>query len=225
VTEAPICSADGDAETGPESERLKAELSRLDATVHLLNAKFAQERMRVAQTHMDVEAFTFWLRDAERRIARLERASPAAWLRRLRDLLTGRSPAFRRGSDAPRPDSRPVPSAHFRYFIRNSPFRVYREPTFTLEGWFFPENGAPVTGLRARVGSEVFFGTYGVEEPLVPEWHGVQPNNPLPGFKVIIDTPVGRHRLSLEAQLGGEPQWYSFLALPIWSVGSGAKVP
>jgi hypothetical protein len=200
-------------------------LSRLDATVHTLNARFAQERMRVAQAHGDIEAFTFWLQDAERRIARLERASPAAWLRRIRDLLKGRSSAPQRGPDAPRRDSHRVPSARFRYFIRNSPFRIYREPTFTLEGWAFPENGAAVTGLRARVDSEVYFGTYGIEEPRVPEWHGVQPNNPLPGFKIIVDTPVGRHRLSLEAQLGGDPQWYCFLALPIWSVGDGSRVP
>lgn len=225
MTETLLSSTGGQAETGPDSQRLVAELCRLDATVHTLNARLAQERMRVAQTHADVEAFTLWLQNAERRIARLERVSPAAWFRRLRDLIKGRSSAVRRNPDAPRPDSHRVPSTRFRYFIRNSPFRVYREPTFTLEGWGFPESGAAVTGLRARVDSEVFLGTYGVEEAPVPEWHGVQPNNPLPGFKIIIDTPLGRHRLSLEAQLGGDPQWYCFLALPIWSIGDGIKVP
>jgi hypothetical protein len=223
VTEAHIPSAGGGVETGSDPQRVKAELNRLDATIHTLNARFAQERMRVARAHADIEAFTFWLQDAERRVAHLERASPTAWIRRLRDLLKRRSSALRRGPDAPRPDFRRVPSARFRYFIRNSPFRVYREPTFTLEGWAFPENGTAVTGLRARVDSEVFFGTYGVDEPLVPEWHGVQPNNPLPGFKIIIDTPVGRHRLSLEAQLDGDLRWYCFLALPIYSVGDGFK--
>src|SRR5580698_6428030 len=65
VTEAHIPAAGRDSGTGPDSQRLTEELSRLDATVHTLNARFAQERMRVAQAHGDLEAFTFWLQDAE----------------------------------------------------------------------------------------------------------------------------------------------------------------
>jgi hypothetical protein len=204
-----------------EVERLRQEVDRWEATAQVLNAQFAQERMRVAEARADVEAYTFWLQEAERRIARLERTSPSARLRQLRDLLRGRRPAPVRGPDAPPPDGQAVRAARFRYFLRHSPFRVYREPTFTLEGWAFPEDGTAVTGLRARVDAEVYFGTYGVDEPFVPEWHDVQPNNPRPGFKIIIDTPPGRRRLSLEAQLGG-PQWHAFLTLPIRCLGLGS---
>jgi hypothetical protein len=193
-------------------------IEQLEATVHILNAKFALERMRVAEARADVETLTFWLRDAERRIESLRRHRVIEHWRRFWSRLRPGAPALLDNGGRSQPNSIQVEAARVRYFLRNSPFRVYREATFTLEGWALPEDGARVTGLRARVDSEVFFGTYGVEEPPVPEWHHQQANNPLPGFKIIIDVPSGRHQLSLEVQLNGHSRWYSFLTLPIWSV-------
>ncbi len=217
-------SGDGSATVATVvSQELITKLKHLEATIRVLNAKYALERMKVARAHADVETFAFWLRDSERRVERQKSGTFTERWRRFRAQFRRRSPAAPDTGDPTAPDSGPVARVRFRYFIRNSPFRVYREATFTLEGWALPEDGATVTGLRARVDSAVFFGTYGVEEPLVPEWHNIQANNPLPGFKIIIDVPAGHHQLSLEAQLNGKSRWHSFLVLPIWSVAGERK--
>ena len=39
--------------------------------------------------------------------------------------------------------------------------------------------------------------------------------NPQPGFEVTFDTPPGRHRLALEAQLE-DGEWRSILNVPVW---------
>jgi hypothetical protein len=196
-----------------ELEQAKIELRNNEATIHRLNVENARDRIKVARAHSDVETMTFWLEGAVKRAAYFKRRTLGGLFRRLLGPTTSAKPKENSGEMA-------FPPQSFRYFLRNSPYRIYREPTFTLEGWAVPENGAPVTALRARVDDQEFLGTYGVEESFVPEWHGLQANNPLPGFKIIVETPPGRHRLAIEAQLG-DGKWHALFNIPIWSLGTG----
>ena len=103
----------------------------------------------------------------------------------------------------------------FTYYLHTSPFRVYHEDAFTLRGWAWPQDGRPVTSVRAVVDGRSFIGRYGLEEPEVIARHGAQPANPRPGFEVRFETPPGRHLLSLEAQLEGA-EWRWIMRTSIW---------
>lgn len=202
-----------------ELERVKAEFRDRESVIHQLNAQYARERIKLASAHSDIEAMSFWLDGAERRASYFERRTPSGFLRALWKRFSSPKPAVAMskrdvGAMASPPDV-------FRYYLRISPYRIYREPTFALEGWAMPESGVAVTGMRARVDEKEFWGTYGIEESYVPEWHRIQPNNPLPGFKIIVETPPGRHRLAIEAQLG-DSRWHSLINIPIWSVGTSS---
>jgi hypothetical protein len=109
-----------------------------------------------------------------------------------------------------------VLGGEFTYYLHTSPFRIYRAPTFTLRGWAWPADGRAITAIRVDLDGRVFVGRTGIEEPEVIERHGPQANNPHPGFEVSFETPDGRHRLSLEAQLGGS-EWRSILTTTVWS--------
>jgi hypothetical protein len=115
---------------------------------------------------------------------------------------------------APAGDASPDGAA-FTYYLHTSPFRIYREPAFTLKGWAWPEDGRAVTGVRARVDGRLFDGRTGLEEPEVISRYGPQPSNPHPGFEVTLETPAGRHVLSLEAQLAGS-EWRTIMRTTIW---------
>jgi hypothetical protein len=215
----------------PEVARLQAELLARNTYVHELHLKLADEHaahaIRVADLQLRVERA---LRDTVDLIGKLQAAEDerdalklqvaalqqpetpplaAAWraLRgRRRKIPAVPAPASATGA---------VPPAAFTYHLHPSPFRVFREPTFTLQGWAFPSDGRPVTALRARVDEREFFGTYGLPAPEVAARFGPQAENPQPGFKIVIETPPGRHRLSLEARVGGD-DWGCILSLPIW---------
>ena len=45
--------------------------------------------------------------------------------------------------------------------------------------------------------------------------YGPQPKNPRPGFEVTIETPPGRHMLSLEANLENS-EWRSIMSTSVW---------
>jgi len=124
------------------------------------------------------------------------------------------------------PDRAPAPAAEpagharpdgaaFTYYLHTSPFRIYKDPTFKLRGWAWPEDGRPVTGVRANVDGRLFPGRLGIEEPEVIARYGPQPANPLPGFEVTFETPAGRHVLGLEAQLAGS-EWRTIVCTTIW---------
>lgn len=211
--------------TAPESAELDAlrrEIGRRDTYIHELHLAREADRREVQAARADVEDFVRWLREAEDEKEALQRhlsarAHPkkrglAAWLASWRGKSAETSA---KGDAAPPPHRRELPGAPFVYHLRTSPFRVYRDPASVLEGWAFPQDGQAVTGLRVRIDDAVFFGTYGLDEPAVIERYGAQPNNPKPGFKIVIETPPGRHCLSLEARLG-EGGWVSILTTPIW---------
>jgi hypothetical protein len=109
----------------------------------------------------------------------------------------------------------PAEGAVFTYYLHTSPFRIYRQPTFTLRGWAWPRDGRSICAVRVNLGGRLFVGRIGIEEPDVIERHGPQPANPRPGFEVAFETPPGRHLLSLEAQLAGG-EWRSIMTTSIW---------
>jgi hypothetical protein len=115
----------------------------------------------------------------------------------------------------PSPGAPGVEGAAFTYFLHTSPFRIYREPTFTLKGWAWPDDGRAVTAVRVNLGGRLFDGKIGIEEPEVIARHGPQAANPRPGFEITFDTPPGRQSLCLEAQLGGT-EWRSIMRTTIW---------
>ena len=117
---------------------------------------------------------------------------------------------------APRaPANPPSQGGVFTYYLHTSPFRIYRETSFTLRGWAWPEDGGSVTAIRANVDGRLFAGRIGIEEPEVIERYGPQPANPKPGFEVSFETPPGRHLLAIEAQVGGA-DWRTILCTSIW---------
>jgi hypothetical protein len=115
----------------------------------------------------------------------------------------------------PQPEGSSVEGAVFTYFLHTSPFRIYREPAFTLKGWAWPEDGRAVTAIRVNLDGRLYGGRVGIEEPEVVARYGPQAANPRPGFEVAFETPPGRHSLSLEAQLGGA-EWRTVMRTTIW---------
>jgi hypothetical protein len=185
--------------------------------LHSLREQLAALRKREQEFSAEMEILT---RKLEAEGARAD--SLAAWLDRITHSLFWRlhSPFFPRDLKAP-PAAKPpvegssVEGAAFTYFLHTSPFRIYREPTFTLKGWAWPEDGRAITAVRMNVGGRLFEGRVGLEEPEVIARYGPQEANPLPGFEVTFETPAGRHALSLEAQLGGT-EWRSIMRTTIW---------
>ncbi|HXN35779.1 MAG TPA: hypothetical protein VN877_06380 [Opitutaceae bacterium] len=112
-------------------------------------------------------------------------------------------------------ESAPVGAAVFTYYLHTSPFRIYREPSFTLRGWAWPQDGRAVTAVRVNLSGRVFEGRTGIEEPEVIARYGPQPANPRPGFEVTFETPAGRQSLSLEAQVAGS-EWLWIMRTSIW---------
>jgi hypothetical protein len=121
-------------------------------------------------------------------------------------------------SPAPGPvpaENPPADGAPFTYYLHTSPFRIYRDDSFTLRGWAWPQDGRAVTQIRVNLGGRLSLGRTGIEEPEVIARYGAQPKNPRPGFEVTFATPAGRHLLSLEAQLDGS-EWRSIMSTSIW---------
>jgi hypothetical protein len=159
-------------------------------------------RFEVEQATADLEAFSWMLQDMEKARAKAEARTPAGWLRAL--LATGRKPAGAR-----------TPAGDFSYHLTTSPFRLYRAETFTLRGWAVPRDHRAVTAIRARLAGREFAGRHGLPAPEAAATAGAAATHPAPGFEVTFDTPPGRHRLALEAQLEGR-EWRSILEIPVW---------
>jgi hypothetical protein len=109
----------------------------------------------------------------------------------------------------------PVEGAPFTYYLHTSPFRIYRQKSFKLRGWAWPQDGRAVTAVRVNIGGRVFAGRHGIEEPEVIARYGPQPANPRPGFEVTFETPPGRHSLSVEAQIEGK-EWRWIMRTTVW---------
>ena len=103
----------------------------------------------------------------------------------------------------------------FTYYLHTSPFRIFREDSFTLRGWAWPQDGRSITAIRINLSGRTFIGRTGIEEPEVIARYGAQPANPRPGFEVTFETLPGRHYLSLEAQIDGG-EWLWIVKTSIW---------
>jgi hypothetical protein len=120
---------------------------------------------------------------------------------------------------APAPPSSPdLPGLPFTYHFQTPPYRIYRPNPFTLMGWAVPKDDRAISAVRARVDDRAFPGRAGLPAPEATAQLGPQAKNPNPGFEIDFETPPGRHRLRIEAQLEGN-EWVSILNLPIWCVG------
>ncbi|HZZ18403.1 MAG TPA: hypothetical protein VFE25_03490 [Opitutaceae bacterium] len=117
-------------------------------------------------------------------------------------------------------DRMPVEGGVFTYYLHTSPFRIYRDDTFTLRGWAWPQDGRSITAIRINLSGRTFIGRQGLEEPEVIARYGAQPANPKPGFEVTFETPPGRHNLSLEAQIDGG-EWLWIVKTSIWCEPKG----
>jgi hypothetical protein len=185
--------------------------------LHSLREQLAALRKRDQEFSADLEILT---RKLEAEGARAD--ALAALLGRIRNSLFWRlhSPFIPHDLKAPVPAATSpggpgVEGAAFTYYLHTSPFRVYREAAFTLKGWAWPQDGRSVTAVRVNLGGRLFDGRTGLEEPEVIARYGPQEANPRPGFEVTFETPLGRHSLSLEAQLGGD-EWRSIMRTTIW---------
>jgi hypothetical protein len=195
----------------------------LDAYVHRLHLEREEIRKELRQATEDLEAFAHRLRRAEDVGAKGQGAITTmrrSWGWRLTAPLRALQ-AKLQGTPATQAVQAGVPGARFTYFLRTSPYRIYRLGAFTLEGWAFPEDGRQVTGVRVRIDDRIFPGSYGLEEPDVVRQYGPQPKNPKPGLRISFETPPGRHSFSLEACLDGG-EWVSFLTTPIWAEAPGS---
>jgi hypothetical protein len=191
--------------------------------LHVLREELAGLLRRQQEAFADMELFTRMLEAEGQEKAALEvelEGIRRSWLWRLCAPLRASGSSPRAGSPVP-PGGSPVKGGVFTYYLHTSPFRIYREPTFTLRGWAWPQDGRAVSAIRVDLDGRLFVGRHGLEEPEVIERHGPQPANPRPGFEVTFETPPGRHLLSLEAQL--EPsEWRSIMKTSIWCVPPGA---
>lgn len=178
--------------------------------LHVLREERAALIKREQEASGDLEILTRKIESADARIASLQARIEAAgrpWWKRL---LGDGEPVSQASPQSPGVDGAP-----FTYYLHTSPFRIYREPAFTMRGWAWPDDGRPVTAVRVDIDGRTFVGRYGIEEPEVVARHGLQAANPRPGFEVTFETPPGRHALSLEAQLGGS-DWRSIMRTSIW---------
>lgn len=195
-----------------ELEEVHAALREARTEIHELHGRLTQSTAEIQRRHADLEVFSRRLAAAERSLqeaeSRIQAEAQLTWW----DRLQGRKARLR-----PMPSTaNAVPPVAARYFLHTSPFRLFRESSFVLRGWAWPEDGRAVIGIRARVDGQAHQGTIGLPEPDAVRVHSAPANAALPGFLIEIPTPPGRHELSLELELGPEG-WFVFLATPIWS--------
>jgi hypothetical protein len=178
--------------------------------LHVLREERAALVKREQEAFADLEVLTRKLEAERDRAAALE-----AELAGIRASWAWRLVAPKKPLPAPAAPNAPAEGGVFTYYLHTSPFRIYRDPTFTLRGWAWPNDGRAVTAVRINLDGRLFVGRHGLEEPEVILRHGPQPANPRPGFEVAFETPSGSHSLSLEAQLGGS-EWRSIVRTTIW---------
>jgi hypothetical protein len=183
--------------------------------LHTLREELAALVKRGQEASSDLEILTRKLEAEGRRAEELQ-----AELESIRGSLSWRIARFFGPAPKVSPFVSPVkggPAAGgvFTYYLHTSPFRLYRDATFTLKGWAWPDDGKPVTGVRVNIDGRLFVGRLGIEEPEVIERYGPQPANPKPGFEISFDTPPGKHLMALEAQIAAA-EWRTVMSTSIW---------
>jgi len=189
--------------------------------LHVLREEKAALARREQEASADLELLTRKLEAEGDRAAALEAElsrAKSSWAWRLGAPMRALERIL--GADPPQrtpagPANPPAEGGVFTYYLHTSPFRIYREPTFTLRGWAWPQDGRAVTAVRINLDGRLFVGRHGLEEPEVIARYGPQPANPRPGFEVPFETPPGRHLLSLEAQIDSS-EWRSIMTTSIW---------
>jgi|GEM_PF-612506 len=78
-----------------------------------------------------------------------------------------------------------------------------------IKGWCFHPSGEKVAGVRARIGSKKYLGSYGFERPDVVEMIGHGSISLESGFLIDCSVPVGTSPVSLEAIVQGG-DWQMF---------------
>ena len=182
--------------------------------LHTLREERSELVKRQQEAFADLELLTRKLEAEGERAAALEAQLSQVWRSwpwRLFGSLASKGNASRK-SAAGGPG---VEGGIFTYYLHTSPFRIYRDGSFTLRGWAWPHDGRAITAVRASVDGRAFLGRHGLDEPEVIAKHGAQPKNPRPGFEVTFETPPGRHSLSLEAQIEGN-EWLWIVRTSIW---------
>jgi GT2 family glycosyltransferase/glycosyltransferase involved in cell wall biosynthesis len=81
--------------------------------------------------------------------------------------------------------------------------------TLLVKGWCFHPSGEKISGVRARIGSKKYLGSYGFERPDVVEMIGHGSNSLESGFLIDCSVPVGPSRICLEAIVQGG-DWQTF---------------
>ena len=72
---------------------------------------------------------------------------------------------------------------------------------FRISGWCFTKGGEPISGIRARIGSREYSGSYGIFRGDVAESHLEKPGTFKSGFAITAEAPRGRALLRLEARV------------------------
>ncbi|MDJ0557040.1 MAG: glycosyltransferase, partial [Microcoleaceae cyanobacterium MO_207.B10] len=90
-----------------------------------------------------------------------------------------------------------------------------------IVGWCFHNRSLNIQNIRARVGTEIFAGNYGLPRPDVAQVYEVRSKNSNDistaensGFQITVKLSPGNYRLILEAQ-DAKGKWYEFATYPI----------
>jgi hypothetical protein len=194
--------------------------------LHTLHAERAALVKRGQEASADLEVLTRKLEAesaraaaAQAELVRVHGTWAWGWGAPLRVIESWLRPESAHAAGTVPAENPPADGAAFTYYLHTSPFRIYRDDSFTLRGWAWPQDGRAVTQVRVNLGGRLSLGRTGIEEPEVIARYGAQPKNPRPGFEVSFATPAGRHLLCLEAQLDGS-EWRSIMSTSIWCEAS-----
>jgi hypothetical protein len=195
--------------------------------VHTLHQERAALRAREQESFGDLENLIRKLEAEVARSAALETELARAgrsWSWRLTAPLRALGRALQPSSQPPTMarimDRLPVEGGLFTYYLHTSPFRIFRDETFTLRGWAWPQDGRALTAIRVNLSGRTFIGRTGIPEPEVISRYGSQSANPKPGFEITIETPPGRHTFSLEGQIDGG-EWLWIMKTSLWCEPKG----
>jgi hypothetical protein len=195
--------------------------------VHTLHQERAALRAREQESFGDLENLIRKLEAEVARSAALEAELARvgrSWSWRLTAPLRALGRALQPTSQPPTMarimDRLPVEGGLFTYYLHTSPFRIFRDETFTLRGWAWPQDGRALTAIRVNLSGRTFIGRTGIPEPEVISRYGNQPANPKPGFEITIETSPGRHTFSLEGQIDSG-EWLWIMKTSLWCEPKG----
>jgi len=95
-----------------------------------------------------------------------------------------------------------------------------------VAGWCFSDRNVVLKNIRARVGEQVFPGSYGIERLDVGVKHENRPQAKNSGFQIHLDLSAGKHTLLIEAE-DTKGKWHKVVAtdLTVSTVQGSIDVP